>query len=463
MEREVTLRWGFLWLILCVQGFSLSAMAKDVKPPADPNRVLGQLRLMMNIQQFRRRYPQYADLNDTDLARRVHDKLYPDVPFELFAFHFGVTVSPVPEAGTVGDSEGADDSTVKTTGRRVMAQTLQDERLAGSALAGLTSIHVVVSGPICDEPHPGILPSNSQLQTKAELALRRNGIAVAEEPALPVLRIVVAITVLELPELPLYAFTISYTLCDAVIVVRSEDSGPAVLASVWPNPLTFYAGPGYASDIHVSDCITDTMADGLERFCNDYLAANPPRSHVGDAADELDGTEQKSVRHRKLEREVELLQELLRRQTTDKASPAEPNVPAGFVLDPPPTITREQAIAELRRRGVLPEPNGPPTQPERTAPEARGTQAPEPNEPSTPQTRGVFERSPASLRTFLEEWRIGSSPDFAIEQQSKFEPARWDHVITVHGFVSDFVVAQQLVRYLSESGNDRYRTVQLNK
>jgi len=59
--------------------------------------------------------------------------------------------------------------------------------------------------------------------------------------------------------------------------------------------------------------------------------------------------------------------------------------------------------------------------------------------------------------------KCGSSPDYAILQQSTLEPSRWDHVITVHGFVNDARVSQLIVDLLEQSGTDSYKTVQINK
>ena len=72
-------------------------------------------------------------------------------------------------------------------------------------------------------------------------------------------------------------------------------------------------------------------------------------------------------------------------------------------------------------------------------------------------------RQDEDVTAFFQQKQCGSSPDYAILQQSTFEPSRWDHVITVHGFVDDASVAQQIVTSLEQSGNDSYRAVQINQ
>lgn len=56
----------------------------------------------MNIQEFRQQYPDYNDISNTDLAQKLHAKNYSDMPFEDFAFRFGV--STVPKRGIVGET-----------------------------------------------------------------------------------------------------------------------------------------------------------------------------------------------------------------------------------------------------------------------------------------------------------------------------------------------------------------------
>lgn len=72
-------------------------------------------------------------------------------------------------------------------------------------------------------------------------------------------------------------------------------------------------------------------------------------------------------------------------------------------------------------------------------------------------------REPEAVTKFFQTGpKCGSSPDFAIQLQSTVEPSRWDHVITVHGFVNDGEICQMLVDYLNGSTNSVYRAVQIN-
>jgi len=68
----------------------------------------------------------------------------------------------------------------------------------------------------------------------------------------------------------------------------------------------------------------------------------------------------------------------------------------------------------------------------------------------------------SDVTKFFRSGKCGISPDYAIELQSTMEPSRWDHVITVHGFVNDGEISQKLVDYLNQSTNSVYRAVKLN-
>ena len=44
----------------------------------------------MDITEFRKKYPQYDDMGDLELAQGLHKKSYSDMPFSEFAQKFGV-------------------------------------------------------------------------------------------------------------------------------------------------------------------------------------------------------------------------------------------------------------------------------------------------------------------------------------------------------------------------------------
>lgn len=51
----------------------------------------------MNIEEVRKKFPQYSDLSDEDLAKGLHKKYYSDIPYEEFSTKIGMsTVKPVP-------------------------------------------------------------------------------------------------------------------------------------------------------------------------------------------------------------------------------------------------------------------------------------------------------------------------------------------------------------------------------
>jgi hypothetical protein len=51
----------------------------------------------MNLQEIRQKYPQYGDITDADLAAKLHQKFYADMPFADFASRIGYQAAP--EAG----------------------------------------------------------------------------------------------------------------------------------------------------------------------------------------------------------------------------------------------------------------------------------------------------------------------------------------------------------------------------
>jgi hypothetical protein len=83
----------------------------------------------MNLKDFRAQYPQYDSIPDADLAKRLHDRYYSDIPFDEFSARIGLTAS-APQA----------------------SQKLQADAFGGltanpdSRLSGLTSTADDVSG-----------------------------------------------------------------------------------------------------------------------------------------------------------------------------------------------------------------------------------------------------------------------------------------------------------------------------
>ena len=54
--------------------------------PVDPD--LRRMLRKMTVLDVRLQYPQYNDLKDVELARRIHERYFPDTPFEDFARRF---------------------------------------------------------------------------------------------------------------------------------------------------------------------------------------------------------------------------------------------------------------------------------------------------------------------------------------------------------------------------------------
>jgi hypothetical protein len=57
----------------------------------------------MNLQEIRKKYPQYGDLDDRALAGKLHQKFYSDMPFEDFAGKVGLPLEPAQPAPTIVD------------------------------------------------------------------------------------------------------------------------------------------------------------------------------------------------------------------------------------------------------------------------------------------------------------------------------------------------------------------------
>lgn len=61
----------------------------------------------MNLKDFRAQYPQYDSIPDADLAKRLHDRYYSDIPFDEFSARIGLTTSaPQPSQKLQADAFG---------------------------------------------------------------------------------------------------------------------------------------------------------------------------------------------------------------------------------------------------------------------------------------------------------------------------------------------------------------------
>lgn len=82
----------------------------------------------MNIQEFRKRYPQYDDLNDQQLATAIHQKFYSDLPQEQVFATLGFTPKPVTpvapaEPFTMSPEEMVDPEAALVLGAKPFAPT----------------------------------------------------------------------------------------------------------------------------------------------------------------------------------------------------------------------------------------------------------------------------------------------------------------------------------------------------
>ena len=114
----------------------------------------------------------------------------------------------------------------------------------------------------------GLSLTPGDIQTKAELALRGYGIAVATKPK-HLLHI--GITVLKAnPPAPLFAYNVSVAVREPLRVPRA---GQFVLSSVWELQELGLAG----SEV-VQDSTTKAVVNLVEVLVNDHLAVNPKAS-----------------------------------------------------------------------------------------------------------------------------------------------------------------------------------------
>ena len=132
-----------------------------------------------------------------------------------------------------------------------------------AALRGLDSIYVRV-GDAFDEDAKAMGLSLQDVRTKVELELRRTGIVVKGESSVPFL----FIEMTALPVTGRFAFNVSLELSD--FAVPSKDVAFSTPAVTWKASFVATAPASRARNQ-----LMDALQSLLNKFLNDYLAANP--------------------------------------------------------------------------------------------------------------------------------------------------------------------------------------------
>lgn len=139
------------------------------------------------------------------------------------------------------------------------------------SLAGLAGVHVLVEPMDADVEQEEL--AQSTLRTDVEVKLRQAGIRVltmtesALAPGSPYLYL--RVSMLRVPEMPLYAVNIHLELDQRVMLARNPTI--ALLAPTWSTASTGVAG------MNKLDWLRERVRDQVDRFINAYLAANPKR------------------------------------------------------------------------------------------------------------------------------------------------------------------------------------------
>ncbi|MGB8991811.1 MAG: hypothetical protein WCD80_07130 [Desulfobaccales bacterium] len=133
------------------------------------------------------------------------------------------------------------------------------------ALKGLKGVEVVVEDLKPEAEHMGL--STAQIKTDVELRLRKAGIKVltfaesAFTPGMPYLHV----TVTEMNSLSLIVFSLEVDLKERVTL----DRGFKVPGKIWSTSSVGAVGINKIREIRVF------IGDDVDKFINDYLAANP--------------------------------------------------------------------------------------------------------------------------------------------------------------------------------------------
>ncbi|MFA6242028.1 MAG: hypothetical protein WC655_13930 [Candidatus Hydrogenedentales bacterium] len=156
-------------------------------------------------------------------------------------------------------------------------EQMQIQAFGKSTLAGIKAVSLAVNALRPKDMPDGLMPSESALQTKTELILRRNGIRILPdgEARLDNSRLAVSVVVTKIPTVPAYALTVAVELLDLVTAPR--DTGVVLTrATTWPFGGWGLHGPSVVHENRLREYVVESVTTQLEMFCNDYLAANPP-------------------------------------------------------------------------------------------------------------------------------------------------------------------------------------------
>jgi len=167
-------------------------------------------------------------------------------------------------------------------------EKMQIEAYGESTLAGVKAVSLVVDILSSKGMPDGLMPSESGLQTKTELILRRNGIQILPDDKAGFDNSVLSVFVVvkKIPTVPAYALLIQVELTDLVTVPRGTDL-VFTRATTWPFGGWAVHGPSIVGERLLREYVVESVTTQLEMFCNDYLAANP-RPSTGSQTGGLD-------------------------------------------------------------------------------------------------------------------------------------------------------------------------------
>lgn len=143
-----------------------------------------------------------------------------------------------------------------------------DDPTTRATLRGIRGIVVVVESLGAEAIRDGLTVDN--IQTDAELSLRKAGVRVIESPNAPhlsYLYINANVYKGKGPIEDLYTFNCSVSF-EQLVTVKSNDV--AAIVPTWS-----VDGVGYAGRLNMSKSIRDTLRDLVEKFLNAYLSVNP--------------------------------------------------------------------------------------------------------------------------------------------------------------------------------------------
>ncbi len=157
----------------------------------------------------------------------------------------------------------------------VLSTSISAQSLGKETLRGLKGVYVLVENLDADTERAGLW--KSQIQTDAELKLRKAGVRVATETesindyGFATLYINVGTNSLKGSNTGLYAFNVTIQAEQMARLARLPATLPPVVSVTYEVIGQF----GTVGESHLRDQLRSVVNDGIDTFLNDYLAVNP--------------------------------------------------------------------------------------------------------------------------------------------------------------------------------------------